>query len=59
MIRECDAHVLVRIHEFDMDKSFKKEITKRVPLLSTFGGSRIHFEIRAQCHLVVYRSYAP
>jgi hypothetical protein len=22
------------------------------PLLSTLGGSRIHFEIRAQCHLV-------
>ena len=24
------------------------------PLLSTLGGSRIYFEIRAQCHLVVY-----
>jgi hypothetical protein len=26
---------------------------------STLGGSIIHFEIRAQCHLVVYRSCAP
>jgi hypothetical protein len=26
----------------------------RVPLLSTLGGFRIHFEIRAQCHLVDY-----
>jgi hypothetical protein len=30
----------------------------RVPLLSTLGEPRIHFEIRAQCHLVVYRSCA-
>jgi hypothetical protein len=29
------------------------------PLLSTLGRSRIHFEIRSQCHLVVYRSCAP
>ena len=34
-------------------------VTIRVPLLSTLGGSRIHFEIRAQCHLVIYRSCAP
>ena len=36
-----------------------QRVTIRVPLLSTLGGSRIHFEIRAQCHLVVYRSCAP
>ena len=29
-------------------------VTIGVPLLSTLGGSRIYFEIRAQCHLVVY-----
>ena len=29
-------------------------VTIRVPLLSTLGGSKIHFEIRAQCHLVIY-----
>jgi hypothetical protein len=34
-------------------------VTIRVPLLSTLGGSRLHFEICAQCHLVVYRSCAP
>ena len=34
-------------------------VTIRVPLLSTLGGSRIHFKIRVQCHLVVYRSCAP
>ena len=30
MMRECDDYVLVRILEFDMDKSFKKEITKSI-----------------------------